>query len=84
MSVFNLVNDPNREITLAKAYNYVDRRNMSQRVIVDVDGMEMRFAGKIPIFNGLAVGRRNDQITHFRKTQNVKQRLRAKLAAKQN
>lgn len=57
---------------------------MTDRITVDVDGVEWRFAGRIPVNNGLAVGRRNNEVARYTKVQRTKDRLRAKLAAKQN
>ena len=82
MPSFNLVNDPNAENTFTTAVNYIERRNMSNRIVVEVDGVEMIFAGKIPVNNGKATAVRNNQIAQFTRNQKITDRLRAKLAAK--
>jgi hypothetical protein len=82
MPTFNLMNDPNHETTIVRAFDYIDRRNLSNQIVVDVDGIEMNFAGKIPVNNGKATALRNNQIAQFTRNQKITDRLRAKLNAK--
>ena len=82
MPFFNLMNDPNYETTITNAVNYIESRNLNNRITVEVDGVEMRFAGKLPVNNGKATSVRNNQIAQFTRNQKITDRLRAKLADK--
>jgi hypothetical protein len=65
-----------------RASDYIDSRNLSNQIVVEAEGVEMVFAGKIPVNNGKAIAQRNNHIAQHTRNLKNRERLRAKLDAK--